>query len=220
MPPREHAIGLGKRAPHGGEDGDGHQGSLLHCAAGEEIPMSSTLIAQNHIVDADAASLGLLVVRVCAGVAMAAHGYQKFFKGGKISGTAGWFDSMGMRPGRFHAILAASTELGAGILFALGLVTPLAALAIVALMWVAGATVHWENGFMSAKDGIELNFIYAILAIGVATIGPGEYSLDHALCLIEDLDGVTGLLIAAVGGVGAALAQLAIFYRPPAGDDS
>ena len=29
-------------------------------------------------------------------------------------------------------------------------------------------------------------------AIGVATIGPGEYSLDHALCLIEDLDGVTG----------------------------
>ena len=87
-------------------------------------------------------------------------------------------------------------------------------------MWVAGATVHWENGFMSAKDGIELNFIYAILAIGVATIGPGEYSLDHALCLIEDLDGVTGLLIAAVGGVGAALAQLAIFYRPPAGDDS
>ena len=93
-------------------------------------------------------------------------------------------------------------------------------LAIVALMWVAGATVHWENGFMSAKDGIELNFIYAILAIGVATIGPGEYSLDHALDLIEDLDGVTGLLIAAVGGVGAALAQLAIFYRPPAGDDS
>ena len=61
--------------------------------------MSSTLIAQNHIVDADAASLGLLVVRVCAGVAMAAHGYQKFFKGGKIAGTASWFDSMGMRPG-------------------------------------------------------------------------------------------------------------------------
>ena len=120
---------------------------------------------------------------------------------------------MGMRPGRFHASLAASTELGAGILFALGLVTPLAALAIVALMWVAGATVHWENGFMSAKDGIELNFIYAILAIGVATIGPGEYSLDHALDLIEDLDGVTGLLIAAIGGVGAALAQLAIFYQ-------
>ena len=94
--------------------------------------MTSALLAQNYVADPDAVSLGLLVVRVCAGVAMAAHGYQKFFKGGKIDGTAGWFDSMGMRPGRFHATLAASTELGAGILFALGLFTPLAALAFVA----------------------------------------------------------------------------------------
>ena len=177
--------------------------------------MLSTSLAQNYIADPDAVSLGLLVLRVGAGVAMAAHGYQKFFKGGKIDGTAGWFDSMGMRPGRFHAILAASTELGAGILFALGLLTPLAALAFVALMFVAGYTVHWENGFMSAKNGIELDFIYALLAVAVATTGPGEYSLDYQLELIEDVDGVTGLLIAAVGGVGAAIGQLAIFYRPP-----
>ena len=177
--------------------------------------MLTSTLAANYLADPDSLSLGLLVLRVLAGVSMAAHGYQKFFKGGKIDGTAGWFDSMGMRPGRFHALLAASTELGAGILFALGLLTPLAALAFVALMFVAGYTVHWENGFMSAKNGIELNFIYAILAIGVATIGPGEYSVDYQLEIIEDFDGVTGLLIAAVGGVGAALAQLAIFYRPP-----
>ena len=178
--------------------------------------LSSILAQDNYLADPDALSLGLLVLRVCAGVAMAAHGYQKFFKGGKIDGTAGWFDSMGMRPGRVHAILAASTELGAGILFALGFLTPLAAMAIVALMWVAGYTVHWENGFMSARNGIELNFIYAVLAIAVATTGPGEYSLDYNLELIEDLDGWTGLLIALVGGVGAALAQLRLFYRPPA----
>ena len=177
--------------------------------------LTTILAADNYIADPDAVSLGLLVLRVCAGVAMAAHGYQKFFKGGKIDDTAGWFDSMGMRPGRFHAILAASTELGAGILFALGLLTPLAALAFVALMFVAGYTVHWENGFMSAKNGIELNFIYALLAVAVATTGPGEYSLDYQLELIEDFDGITGLLIAAVGGVGAAIGQLAIFYRPP-----
>ncbi|MEM9519856.1 MAG: DoxX family protein [Actinomycetota bacterium] len=177
--------------------------------------MSQSLFAATYVADPDAVSLGLLVLRVCAGIAMAAHGYQKFFSGGKIAGTAGWFDSMGMRPGRMHAILAASTEMGAGLLFAIGFLTPFAALAFVALMWVAGYTVHWENGFMSAKNGIELNFVYAVLAVAVATTGPGEYSLDHELELIEDLDGVTGLLIAAVGGVGAALAQLAIFYRPP-----
>ena len=68
---------------------------------------------------------------------------------------------------------------------------------------------------MSAKDGIELNFIYAVLAVAAATIGPGEFSVDHHLDLIECFDGTTGLLIAAVGGVGAALAQLGLFYRPP-----
>lgn len=173
-------------------------------------------IAVNYIAHPDAVSLGVLVIRVCAGVAMAAHGYQKFFKGGKIAGTAGWFDSMGMRPGKLNAYMAAGTELGAGLLFAVGLLTPFAAMGIVALMFVAGYTVHWQNGFMSVNNGIELNFIYAILAVGVATVGAGQYSVDYGLELIEDLDGVTGLLLAGAGGIGAALAQLAVFYRPPA----
>ena len=177
--------------------------------------LTTILAAENYVAHPDAVSLGLLVLRVCAGVAMAAHGYQKFFKGGKIAGTAGWFDSMGMRPGKLNAYMAASTEVGAGLLFAVGLLTPFAAMAIVALMFVAGYTVHWQNGFMSVNNGIELNFIYAILAVGVAAIGAGEYSLDYSLELIENLDGWTGLLLATAGGVGAAVAQLAVFYRPP-----
>lgn len=177
--------------------------------------LTTILAADNHVVDAGAVSLGVLVLRVCAGLSMAAHGYQKFFKGGKIAGTAGWFDSMGMKPGKFNAYMAATTELGAGLLFAAGLLTPLAAMAIVALMFVAGYTVHWENGFMSVRDGIELNVIFATIAVGVATIGAGQYSVDYRLELIECFDGWTGLLVAAVGGVGAAIAQLAAFYRPP-----
>ena len=58
----------------------------------------------------------------------------------------------------------------------------------------------------------------AIIAVGVATTGPGQYSLDYELELIENLDGATGLLISAVGGVAAAIAQLALFYRPPANE--
>jgi len=42
---------------------------------------------------------------------MAAHGYAKVFKGGKLDGTAGWFDSIGMKPGAVHARLAAGTEI-------------------------------------------------------------------------------------------------------------
>ena len=43
--------------------------------------------------------LALTILRVSLGLTLAAHGYNKFFKGGKIEGTGRWFDSMGMRPG-------------------------------------------------------------------------------------------------------------------------
>ncbi len=180
--------------------------------------MGSALMlgAENYLIDIDGFNLGTLIVRVAIGLTLAAHGYGKFFRGGKIKGTAGWFDSMGMRPGKFHALLAASTEVGAGLLFAVGLLTPLAALAFVALMVVAGWTVHRDNGFFIVAEGWEYNFVLAIIAVGIATTGPGKYSLDYELELIESLDGTTGLLISAVGGVAAAIAQLALFYRPPA----
>ncbi len=177
--------------------------------------MEIAILAAETVVDADAFSLGILILRVAIGLTLAAHGYGKFFRGGKIAGTAGWFDSMGMRPGKVHALLAASTEVGSGLLLALGLLTPLAALAFVALMVVAGWTVHRPNGFFIVSDGWEYNFVLAVIAVAIATTGPGEYSLDWKLELIEDFDGVTGLLIAAVGGVAAAVGQLALFYRPP-----
>ncbi|MBA2497336.1 MAG: hypothetical protein H0V33_09640 [Acidimicrobiia bacterium] len=41
---------------------------------------------------------------------MAAHGYGKFGTGGRIPGTARGFAALGMTPGRFHAVLAATTE--------------------------------------------------------------------------------------------------------------
>ena len=42
--------------------------------------------------------VGVLILRVVLGLTMAAHGYNKFFGGGRIPGTAGWFDSIGMKP--------------------------------------------------------------------------------------------------------------------------
>ena len=49
----------------------------------------------------------ILLLRVVLGLTMAAHGYNKFFGGGRIPGTAGWFDSIGMKPGMLHARIAA-----------------------------------------------------------------------------------------------------------------
>jgi putative oxidoreductase len=126
-----------------------------------------------------AVDAGVLLIRVVGGLTMAAHGYQKFFSGGRIAGTARWFDSMGMRPGIWHALAAASTEVGAGILLALGLLTPFAGAAFVALMLVAAYTVHRANGFFSVNSGWEYNLILAVLGAGPVGSGPGQVRVHH-----------------------------------------
>ncbi len=168
----------------------------------------------------DVISAALLTIRVVVGVTIAAHGYGKFFLGGKIPGTAGWFDSMGMKPGRLHAYMAASTEVGGGLIFAAGLLTPLAAASIVALMFVATWTVHRHSGFFIVGGGWEYNFILAAMAVAVAVAGPGRYSVDNKLDIIDSLDGWTGLIIAGGIGLGSAIGQLAIFYHPPPAGES
>jgi putative oxidoreductase len=157
--------------------------------------------------------VGLLVLRVAAGLTLAAHGYQKFFAGGRIAGTARWFDSLGMRPGRLHALAAATTEIGAGLLLAAGLLTSVAGAAFVGLMLVAGWTVHRTKGFFSVKSGWEYNFILATIGITLGTTGAGRYSLDYVLGLTV-FSGLTGVLIAAVGGLVVGVTQLVVFYRP------
>jgi len=162
------------------------------------------------------ANLALLILRVGIGVTMAAHGYGKFFTGGRIAGTAGWFDSMGMKPGRVHALLAAGGEVAAGLCLALGLLTSFAGLGFVGLMTVAWWTVHRDNGFFIIKEGWEYVFVLGLVAVVIAMLGPGEWSLDAALGIDETFDGYTGLVIAGVGGLAAAGGLLAAFYRPPA----
>ncbi len=171
-----------------------------------------------------ALDVGVLILRVCLGLTMAAHGYNKFFGKGGLSGTAGWFDSMGMKPGMFHARVAATTEMAAGLGLAVGLLTPIPAAGFVALMLVAAWTVHKDNGFFIVKEGWEYNLVLAAAAVGVATIGAGRISLDYLLFSGTDiyqlLHGWWGLVIAAVLGLAGGIGQLVIFYRPPAKTDA
>ena len=162
----------------------------------------------------DEFDLALAMMRVVLGLTMAAHGYAKFFRGGRLAGTARWFDSMGMRPGRFHAFLAASGEVAAGALLALGLLTSFAALGFVGLMTVAWYTVHRKNGFFILGEGWEYVFVLGVMAVAIALLGPGEWSVDAVLGIDDRLDGYLGLGIAGGGGVAAGLVLLATFYRP------
>lgn len=162
----------------------------------------------------------ILVLRVVLGVTMAAHGYNKFFGKGGLAGTAGWFDSMGMKPGMFHARVAATTEMAAGLGLAVGLLTPVTAAGFVALMFTAAWTVHRHNGFFIVKEGWEYNLVLAVAAVAVAGVGAGRYSLDYLLfgnsAVYEYLTGWWGLAIAVVLGLAGGIGQVVIFFRPPA----
>ena len=165
----------------------------------------------------DAVALPLLVFRVAVGVTFAAHGYNKFFGGGRIEGTARWFDSMGMKPnGRIHALLAATTELGTGVLFALGFLTPLAGAGFVGMMVVAGWTVNRPNGFFTMNHGWEYNLVLAACGVLVAAVSPGQYSLDWALGIDFAFNPTTGFLLSLGLGVVAGIGLIVTCWRPPA----
>jgi putative oxidoreductase len=161
------------------------------------------------------ADVALLILRLLLGLTLAAHGLQKFFGGGRIPGTAGWFESIGMKPGTFHAVVAASTEVAAGLGLAAGLLTPIPAAGFVAMMLVAAWTVHRSSGFFIVKGGWEYNLVLAVSAVVVAMLGPGKLSLDGLIFGHNWLDGWWGLLVSVVLGLAGAIGQLLIFYRPP-----
>jgi putative oxidoreductase len=160
--------------------------------------------------------VGLLILRLVLGLTLAAHGLNKFFGGGRIPGTAGWFESIGMKPGKFHATLAATTETAAGLGLAAGLLTPIPAAGFVSLMIVAAWTVHRANGFFIVKEGWEYNLVLALSAVVVATLGAGKLSLDYLIFGKNWFDGWHGLAISLGLGLAGAIGQLLIFYRPPA----
>lgn len=163
---------------------------------------------------ADQLNLALLVLRLIFGLFLAYHGYNKVFGGGGLAGTARWFGSLGFKAPKLQAALAAGTEIGAGLLLAAGLLTPLAAAGVTAVMVVAIVSSHWKVGFFIFKkgEGWEYCASIAVAALAIGTVGAGEWSLDHAVDL--HFHGWTGAIIAAAAGVGGALAQLAAFYRP------
>ncbi len=163
--------------------------------------------------------LALLVVRVFFGVSLAYHGYNKFFGPGGLAATARWFGSIGMKWPIWQARLAATTEVGAGLLLALGLATPLAAAGFIGLMIVAIVVAHWKVGFFifRAGQGWEYCGSIAIVALAIGTIGPGKYSIDHAIDgdRLTYFAGWNGALVAGLLGIVGAVLQLAISYRAP-----
>lgn len=128
---------------------------------------------------------GLLIIRVVVGLLFVGHGAQKLFGmfgGYGPKGTGGWMESVGIKPGVAMAVIAGLMELLGGALFAVGLLTPVAAV-LIALAMMGAIKVHAPNGLWSTANGYEYPLVMLAIAIGVAFIGAGAYSLDSALNL-------------------------------------
>jgi putative oxidoreductase len=166
--------------------------------------------------DSDAVDLALLLLRFGVGVVMLAHGLRHIFGGGKIAGTARWFGSMGMRMPMLQAWLASLTEIGAGALLVLGLLTPLAAAGVVGVMAVAWIANHFQNGFFIFNKGEGWEYVMTLVLCGVAlaTLGAGEFGLDHAFDLDDDFVGGFGFLLSVFAGGGGGLLLLLACWRP------
>ena len=160
------------------------------------------------------ADIAALILRIAVGGTIMAHGWNHAFGGGKLPGTARWFDSIGIRPGRVHALMATVIELGAGALLILGFLTPLAAGGVVGTMLVALVANHVRNGFFIFRpgEGYEYVLMISLVCVAIGALGGGRASLDHAIGL--HVPGWAGLLIAAGAGAGGAFLVLVTSWRP------
>jgi putative oxidoreductase len=125
------------------------------------------------------ADLAGLVGRLALGAIFLAHGWPKIKD---IQKTIGWVKGTGWPGGAVFAALFSILEFFGAIALILGLLTQFVAALFVLEMI---ATTVFSKIKLQKKFilGYELDVGYAILALVVALIGPGAYSLDRILGL-------------------------------------
>ena len=152
--------------------------------------------------------IGRLILRLVVGGYFFGHGTQKlfgWFGGYGPEGTGQFFESIGLRPGKRHAVAAGAAEAGGGALLVLGAATPLASAALIATMLTAIHRVHLKNGPWVTDQGYEYNLVLIAAAAALAETGPGSPSIDDARGsqMYGPKWAVLALLLGALGAAGA-----------------
>ena len=134
-------------------------------------------------------SFGPLVLRAALGLMFVAHGTQKLFGsfgGGGLSGTAAYFETLGLSPGLPLAVTVGVAEFGGGVLLLAGLFTRYVAAVLIIVMLGAIWNVHFANGFFinwagtpGRGHGVEFNVVVIGGLLCLAFTGPGAGSIDH-----------------------------------------
>ncbi len=165
--------------------------------------------------------LGRLILRAVVGGYFFGHGTQKlfgWFGGHGPEGTGQFFENLGLRPGKRHALAAGAAEAGGGALVVLGAATPFAASILIATMLTAIKRVHLKNGPWVTSGGYEYNLVLIAAVLAVAETGPGSPSIDAARG--GNLSGNKAVLLAAIlGALGAAGAHYAAENTGPTAEE-
>ena len=144
-----------------------------------------------------------LALRGIIGTLFVGHGTQKlfgWFGGHGIEGTGGFFESLGLRPGKRHATAAGAAETVGGALLATGTLTPVAAAMLNGTMVTAMRTAHKGKGPWVTDGGWEYNLVL----------------IAAVTALAERKSGPAGAALALGGGIAGSYLATAERFMPPA----
>ena len=163
--------------------------------------------------------LGTLAIRGVIGPLFIGHGTQKlfgWFSGHGLEGTAGFFEQIGLRPGKRHATAAGIGETTGGVLLMLGALTPIAAALVTSVMTTAIRKVHAPKGPWVSEGGYEYNAVLIAGLFAIAEHGPGTPSIDEAL--FPSLKGTGWAMLAIASGVAGSYLMTEYFSEPEPGE--
>ena len=113
------------------------------------------------------------LLRIILALIFLGNGYSKLFKTWRE--TSLFFARHGLKPASFWAGLIGTTELVSGIMLAIGFLTQVASLFIMAIMLGAIIKVKFKEGFLG---GYDLDLLVLITAASLLFLGPGILSVD------------------------------------------
>ena len=160
--------------------------------------------------------LGRIVIRGIVGPLFIGHGTQKlfgWFQGAGLEGTGGFFESLGLKPGKPQAAAAGAAETAGGALLLLGALTPLAASLISGSMITAVRTAHAGKGPWVTGGGYEYNLVLLGAMAAIAQRGPGRPSVDCAV--FPDLKGTKWAIAQLAAAAAGSFAATQLAPSPP-----
>jgi putative oxidoreductase len=132
-------------------------------------------MTETHKRETRAAVLGLTLLRMTAGVILAAHGWEKLVDFHQWRDTVA---GLGMPMPNLMAALAVAGELGGGVGLILGLLARVAAFGAAAVMTTAIALVHIHHGLFAQNNGFEYPLMLWATAVFFMLRGAGPISID------------------------------------------